>query len=252
MTRIIAVAITKGGTGKTTTVCNLGHGLALLKKRVLLVDCDTQGHLATYWNITPKPGYTMADVLDPQVERKPARCLQEIRPGLHMLSSDRKSLAKAKLAMAQDPLGMGAFWLRDRLAEINGFDYILLDTAPSWDILSMAALLASQDVLMPISTEYLTMASAADYVQAVEDVKKHNPQLKISWIVPTFVDARSKRSRDVLEALRRHFADLVVDPIRINSDLSSAASFHKSIFEYAPAARGAEDYLALVEEIANA
>ena len=252
MTRIIAVAITKGGTGKTTTVCNLGHGLALLKKKVLLVDCDTQGHLAAYWGLKPKPGYTIAEVLDPQVDRKPSRCLIEVRPGLNMMGSDRRSLAKAKLAMAQDQMGMGAFWLRDRLAELSTYDYILLDTAPSWDILSMAALLASQEVLMPISTEFLTIASATDYVQVVADVQKHNPQLKISWILPTFLDARTKRSLDILQALRQHFLELVVDPIRINSDLSSAASYHKSIFEHAPASRGAEDYLALVERIANA
>jgi len=249
MPRSIAVAITKGGTGKTTTVCNLGHGLALRGKRVLMVDTDTQSHLAAYWDTHPRPGYTIAEVLTGK--RKVAKCTVEVRPGLDMLASDRQSLAGAKLAMAQDALGMGAFWLRDRLAEIGGYDYILLDTAPSWDILSMGALLACQEVLIPISTEYLTLASAADYVKAVEDVKRHNPKLRVSWILPTFLDGRTSRSVEILGVLRQTFGQLVGDPIRVNSDLSAAASFHKSIFEHAPKSRGAEDYAALVERIAQ-
>jgi len=246
-TRYIAVAITKGGTGKTTTVCNLGHGLARRGRRVLLVDCDTQAHVSTYWNITPKRGHTLAEVLTGT--RPATRCIVSVRPDLDMLASDRASLAGAKLAMAQDPTGQRAYWLRDRLAEIGGYDDILLDTAPSWDVLSMAALLACDDVLIPISTEYLTLASAADYVKAIDDVKQHNARLRVRWILPTFLDGRSRRSGDVLAVLRKTFGALVVDPVRVNTDLSTAASYHQSIFEYAPTSRGAEDYGALVERV---
>jgi chromosome partitioning protein len=155
------------------------------------------------------------------------------------------------MAIHQDMLGMGAWWLSDRLAEISGYDYILLDTAPSWDILSMAGLLACQDVLMPISTEFLTLTSAADYVRVIEDVRRHNTHLHVSWIVPTFVDRRTMRSGEILAALCRTFGKLVVAPIRINSDLSAAASAHQSIFEYAGRSRGAEDYQTLVGRLGS-
>jgi len=245
--RIIAAAIAKGGTGKTTTVVNLGHGLAMRGKRVLLVDCDTQSHLATYWGKSPRPGFTIAEVLEGK--RKAAKCLVEVRPGLFLLGSDRQSLAGAKMAMGQDALGMGAFWLRDHLADLTGFDFCLLDTAPSWDILSMGALLACQEVIIPISTEYLSLASAAEHVNAIEDVKRHNAKLRISVILPTFVDGRTARSLEILDLLRQTFGRLLAQPIRINSDLSAAASFHKSIFEYAPKSRGAGDYKTLVERV---
>jgi len=246
--RVIAVALLKGGVGKTTTTVNLAWGLAEKGLRVCMIDCDTQAGLSVYWDVHPRPGYTIAEVLEGK--RKPERCLLQVRTGLYMLASDRQSLAGVKAAMDKAPLG--ALWLRERIAAMDGFDVILLDTAPSWDVLSLSAMLAAEEVVCPVSTEYLSMASIAEHIKTIDDLRKYNPRLHIVAIVPTFVDGRTKRSLAFLDLLQRTFGELVTPAIRINSDLSAAAAAHDSIFEHAPHSRGADDYRALVERIYNA
>jgi chromosome partitioning protein len=241
----IALALSKGGSGKTTTAVNLGHGLALRDKRVCLIDCDTQAHLAIALGVEVRPGRTLAEVLTG--EQKFARCAVEARKNLWLVPSEKTSLARAKLAMAQDELGTGALWLQDRLKEINGlYDHIILDTAPGWDLLSIAVLYAAQKVILPVSTEYLSLVGATDYVHNVEAARKRNPMLHIELVLPTFLDARVGRSVEALALIRQAFGPIVAEPIRVNTDLSEAMSHHKTIFEHSPSSRGAEDYDKLV------
>jgi len=241
----IALALSKGGSGKTTTAVNLGHGLALRGKRVCLLDADTQAHLAIALGVAVRPGHTLAEVLTG--EQKFARCVEQARENLWLVPSEKTSLARAKLAMAQDELGTGALWLQDRLKEINGlYDFIILDTAPGWDLLSIAVLYAAQKVILPVSTEYLSLVGATDYVHNVEAARKRNPVLHIEFVLPTFLDGRVSRSLEALALIRQAFDPIVAEPIRVNTDLSEAMSHHQTIFEYAPASRGAEDYGKLV------
>jgi len=113
-------------------------------------------------------------------------------------------------------------------------------------LLSIAVLYAAQKVILPVSTEYLSLVGATDYVHNVEAARKRNPMLHIELVLPTFLDGRVSRSLEALALIRQAFGPIVAEPIRVNTDLSEAMSHHQSIFEYAPASRGAEDYGKLV------
>lgn len=249
MSNVYALALAKGGSGKTTTAVNLGHGLALAGYRVCLIDTDTQGHLAIALGVQVRPKYTLAEALIG--ERKAQACIVKARERLWLLPSEKGSLARAKLAMAQDELGAGAWWLQERVIKpiAGNYDYIVLDTAPGWDLMSIAVLYAAQRVILPVSTEYLSLVGATDYVKNVDAARKRNPMLHIELVLPTFLDGRVSRSTEALAMIRAAFGPIVAEPIRVNTDVSVATSHHQTIFEFAPTSRGAEDYRKLTDRV---
>jgi chromosome partitioning protein len=214
-----------------------------------LIDTDTQGHLAIALGVETRPRYTLAEALTG--DRKAKACVVKARENLWLLPSEKGSLARAKLAMAQDELGAGVWWLQERvIKEIAAtYDYIVLDTAPGWDLMSMAVLYAAQRVILPVSTEYLSLVGAKDYVQNIDAARKRNPMLHIELVLPTFLDGRVTRSTEALAMIKTAFGTIVADPIRVNTSLSEAMSFHQSIFEYAPTSRGAEDYRKVADRV---
>ncbi len=242
--RKIVIANSKGGVAKTTTSVNLGAGLARRGHRTLLIDLDTQGHIARSLGIEPQ--VTLATVIEEEL--MPQEAMIEARPNLYVLAGGRE-LAGTKRLIARRDLG-SEMALYEALVPLDGqFEYVLLDTAPSWDVLNINALFYANEILVPVSLEVLALHGVADFIASVKVVQRYNPNIQIRYILPTFLDLRVAKSNEILEQLQRHFNGLVLPPIRYSVRLSEAPGFGQSIFEYAPGSRGALDYEELVERI---
>jgi chromosome partitioning protein len=247
--RRVAVINQKGGVGKTTTTVNHGAALARLGKRVLLIDMDPQANLTLHLDRRPGEGVrTLTDLL---VDGAPLReMIQETRtPGLAVVPADT-SLAGVEQVLA-NRIGRETI-LREALEEIEdlGFDFVLLDCPPSLGVLSANALVAADEVLIPLQTEYFALQGMAKLMDVIELVRRRlNPGLRINCLLPCMVDQRTRLSGEVLEEIRRHFGELLArNRIRMNVKLAEAPSFGRTIFEHAPESNGAKDHEAFALE----
>jgi chromosome partitioning protein len=242
--RKIAVSLSKGGVGKSSSVIAIAHGLAREGKKVLIVDTDDQGQDAFLLGV--KPRYGLAEVLDEKVTVQEA--LHEARPGLWILAGGM-SLSGVKRSIGRKEY-RAEQTLSEALRPIEGqFDFVIVDSSPAWDALTINALFYATEVLTPVSLEVLTINSLAEFVQRLQSVKKHNEQLSHAYVVPTFFDGRVKKSAEILEQLKKHFPEQVCDAIRYNVKISESAAFGQTIFEFAPNSPGAEDYTKLIKRI---
>ena len=131
------------------------------------------------------------------------------------------------------------------------FDFVLVDTGPDWDPLTVNVLFYTEEILCPISMEVLAMRGFRDFLSNVNPIKEYRKELSISYILPTFFDGRVKKSSEILSQLQKHFGDIVCDPIRYSVRLSEAPGYGKNIFEYAPQDRATEDYKKLIRRVLN-
>jgi chromosome partitioning protein len=242
--RKIAVALSKGGVGKTTTAINLAAGLARAEQRVLLIDMDTQGQAAKVLGLRPPAGLAemVMDGLTPE------QVLVEAREGIWLLAGGR-SLAGLKRVIARKDFG-GEQTLAEALAPLDDrFDVVLLDTAPAWDTLAVNALFYATEVLVPVSLEVMALQGLIEFVRSLGPIQKYHRELALRYVVPTFMDRRVKKSAEILGQLESYYQDLLCQPIRYNVRLSEAPGYGQTIFEYAPTSTGAEDYQTLAERI---
>ena len=242
--RRIAVALTKGGVGKTTTAVNLAAALAQEGRSVLLVDVDTQGQASRALGVTPQVG--LAELVMGEADADQA--LREARPGLWLLAGS-SSLAGVKRMIARKDFG-GERTLSEALAPLeDAFDYVLLDTAPGWDTLAVNALFYAHDILSPVSLEIMTLQGLQAFLQNIQAIQTYHPQLRLRYIVPTFYDRRVRKSDEILAQLETYFPDQLCSPIRYSVRLSEAPGYGQTIFEYAPRSTGAADYRLLAQRL---
>jgi chromosome partitioning protein len=248
--KCIAVINQKGGVGKTTTTVNLGAGLAQQGQRVLLVDLDPQANLTLHVDCQPELGGPSITQLF--VDDQPLKAIirPTTTPGLSVVPSDT-SLGGVEQVLA-NKIGRETL-LREAMAAYDGepFDYALLDCPPSLGVLSANALVAADEVLIPMQAEYFSLQGMAKLTEVIELVRRRlNPALAILCVLPCMLDVRTRLTGEVLGEIRRHFGDLVArNPIRTNVKLAEAPSFGRSIFEHDPECNGARDYRALAEEV---
>jgi chromosome partitioning protein len=242
--RRLAIALSKGGVGKSTTAVSLAAGLARVNARVLLVDTDTQGQVAGMLGVQPPGG--LAELL--AGEQRPEEAIIEARERLWLLAGGRalagiKRLIDRKDFGGEQTLGEALGPLEDR------YDYVILDTAPGWDVLSVNVLFYAAEVLAPIALEVLSLQSLLEFRKSLVAIQRYNPDLTLRYVVPTFLDRRVKKSLELLTQLESHFPAQLCTPIRYNVRLSEAPGYGQTIFEYAPESAGAKDYQHLIERI---
>jgi chromosome partitioning protein len=235
--RKISIVNFKGGTGKTTTAVNLSYALSLKDYKVLIIDCDTQGTIANWFGVI-NPENTLYELLIDEVKLKD--CIYQVRDNLDIIASN-KFLARIELILAKEQDIERAF--KKKLKDLKGYDFVFLDCPPSLSIINLNALEYAEEIFLPVSMDYLALRGVKQVIELLPE------NIKLTKIIPTFYDKRTRKSKEILEDLKNFFKDKVTKPIRVNVRLSECSSFHKAIFEYDPGSRGAIDYKGLAEEI---
>jgi chromosome partitioning protein len=238
----LAIFNHKGGTGKTTTSVSIAAGFAARGLKVLLVDTDSQGNVGVSLGI--KAEKTLYHVLVMGVRASDAAV--HVRPNLDLVVSN-ETLAAAELFLAgkqnRDRV------LRERLASaFDEYDVILLDCSPSLSLMNQNALVVADGILVPVACDFLSLVGVRQVVKTVKNVNQllHHP-VQIHAVLPTFYDARARICRDAVDAMKEHFGDRVLPPIRQATRLKEAPAQGKTIFEYAPESNAAQDYATVVD-----
>ncbi len=249
MSRIIGVLNHKGGTGKTTTVVNLAVGLAMRGSRVLCIDIDAQGSIATYFGLDYD--YSLADLLLNDVDLQ--SCVTPIRQNLDLIAGDAGLLEAEGMLWRLGDRQTAREVLSTRLNGLNGdYEYIFIDYSPSINLLGESSLLYTRELIVPVAMNYLALVGTRQVIQTLKNIGRiAGHQLRLSLVVPTFYYSRFRKDREIISTLHRYFGDKVSDPIRNNVRLSEAPSHQLSIYEYAPKSAGAVDYAHLVERVAG-
>jgi chromosome partitioning protein len=242
--RKIAISLSKGGVGKTTTAAHLATGLAREGRRVLLIDADTQGQAAVVLGMKTASG--LADVLTESATLGDA--VVEARPNLHILAGGRR-LAGAKRDIGRREFGGEQAIVEALMPLEDHYDYAILDSAPGWDALSVAVLFFADEVLCPVSMEVLSIQSLVEFRTSLAAIQRYRERLALRHVLPTFVDGRVRKTEEILSQLKRHFTAELADPIRYSVRLSECGGHGQTIWEYAPDSTGAKDYDNLVKRI---
>jgi len=251
--RKIAVAMAKGGVGKTTTAVNLAHGLALAGHRVLIVDCDTQGQTAKFLGVSPPLGLyefvTGKDSRGSDVAKK--ETLFPARENLWLLAGGI-NLVELKNWLGEQPREKRQTILAQTLVPRDGaLDYLIFDCAPGWDVLSVNILMAVSEVLCPVALQGPALEGLKTFFGYLMSAQRMNQNLQLRYVLPTMFDRRTRHSNEIYEVLRRLFCKQICEPIHYNVRLTEAPSNGQSIFEYSRHAAGAMDYNQLVRRISN-
>ncbi len=244
--KVLTFSNQKGGVGKTTTVQNLGKGLAKMGKRVLLVDMDAQGNLTDSYGIeSHNLDKTIYHVL--KGKSKIIDVVKESQ-GLSIVPSNLE-LSGADLELSSVP--GREFLLRDALEEYREYDYVLIDCPPNLSIMTLNALSASDRVYIPLQTEYYSIKGMSQLLDSIKLIKKRiNPKLELGGVICTMYDSRRNLNKEVKDIIEDYFEGKVLDTyIRENVALAEAPSKSMSIFDYKPNSNGAEDYMNLTKEI---
>ncbi len=248
MRKISIYAIRKGGVGKTATAVNLSAYLALMGRKILFIDMDPQAAATSGLGIGKnKLERTVYGILIGDRSIKDGIVQTEIN-GLDIIPSNM-DLAGAEVELANE-VGR-EFILRDSLADLDGYDYIIADSPPSLGILKINAMIACENILVPVQTEYYALEEGlAQLLRTVELIKKRlKVPLKLRFLI-TMYDARTRLSEDVASQLKEYFGDRVFKTIiPRNVKLAEAPSHGKPILLYDPECRGAIAYRKLAEEV---
>jgi chromosome partitioning protein len=247
---IITVANQKGGVGKTTTALNVSAALAFMGKTSLLVDTDPQAHsTVSIVNDPQEIDKSLFDVLMGDNEKIESIITQSTIPGLDVVIS---KIAMAKLESSLVGSIDSHFRLKDTLNAIKRkYEFIVIDTPPNLGLITLNALVASDNVIIPIQSSYLCLEGTDDLLETIDKVRKvANPNLKVLGVLITLHDKRTNISKDVVVRIKKVFKSAVFRTIISKSvKLEESPAYKESIFTYAPYSVGSLQYKKVAQEI---
>ena len=249
--RIFVVANQKGGVGKTTTTVNIAAALSMGGLKVLVVDLDPQGNASTALGVEHRVSMGVYEVLMGTTEIK--NVIQKVAgfPVFDCIPSNT-SLAQAEINLVS--MVARESRLKDALNEIKeNYDYIFIDCPPSLGLLTVNAFSAATEVLIPIQCEYYSLEGLSLLLHTVTLIQEHlNPNLKLSTIILTMYDGRTRLANDVADEIRRHYPKELIDvPIPRAVRVSEAPSYGQTVMTYDPGSNGADAYARIAREIAR-
>ena len=256
--RIITVANQKGGVGKTTTTVNLAAALSMGGLRVAVIDLDPQGNASTALGVEHLENAGIYEVLVGDLTMSQA--IQKVKgfPSLECVSSNT-SLAQAEIELV--PMVAREMRLKDAIDELatqriaagEPLDYIFIDCPPSLGLLTINALTAAKEMLIPIQCEYYALEGLSQLLKTYELVKKRlNSSLKLSTFVLTMFDGRTRLANDVADEIRRHYPNELIDiPIPRAVRVSEAPGFNQTVMTYDASSPGAIAYMSVARELAE-
>lgn len=246
--RVIAIVNQKGGVGKTTTTINLAGGLSLLGKKVLVIDLDPQGNLSQSLGIQAE-----------QLENTIYEVLREVSTLEEATFKHEKiDVIPANIGLSAAELELAGtagreFLLKEAIDQIEEgmYDYVLIDCSPSLGVLTLNALVAANEVFIPMQAQFLSMQGLSQLMNTIEIVKDRlNKNIKVSGVIITMYDSRKNLNNEVSEKVREYFDKIVFKTLIPDSvSLAEAPSHGKDIFDYKIASEGAKNYLKLAREV---
>jgi chromosome partitioning protein len=241
--RTLAILNQKGGTAKTTTAVSLAAGFARVGERTLLIDLDPQGNVAVSLGVRgPRTAYHLLMRGVP-----PSVCAVPAREKLDVISSD-EALAAAEIQLARADEGERTLRLQQAMSSLSGYDYVVIDCAPSLSVLNHNALAYADEVLIPVSCDYLSLVGVKQVMRTLCRVgERLHRDIRVAGVLPTFYDVRKRLCVESVGYLRKSFGARTLPPVRINTRLAEAPSLKKTIFEHAPDSNGARDYIRVIE-----
>src|ERR1700736_4981323 len=251
MAKTISVANQKGGVGKTTTVVNLGAGLAELDQRVLLIDLDPQAHLTINMGVR-RPDeieHTAYDLLMNYETQARDLIMRAELMRIDFIPANL-DLSAAELQLINE-MGREQI-LKEKLAPVQRlYDFIVIDCPPSLSLLSVNALVASDEVIIPLQCEYFGMKGMQQLLKTIDRIRaKLNPRLHVAGILPTIYKSRTLHSREVLELVKTHFKDQVFDfAVKDSIRFAESPLAGQSILQYAAQSEGAKAYRDLAASV---
>lgn len=244
--RCIAVINQKGGVGKTTIVANLGHALGLAGKRVMVVDLDPQGQLSTSLGIFRPPAHGIDEVL---LEQKPLEAVAvHTRENMTLVPAGRRLMEVEHL----NDGGTARAWLLDKAMKRDApeQDFVLFDCPPASGLLSANAVMAADEVLIPVSGDYLALNGVAHLLATLKKFEPIRRRALQQWVVVSRFHTRRRLSREIREKLLKHFPQKVLaTPVREVAALAECPAAGRTIFEYRRSSNSAQDFYQLAQDL---